>query len=182
MLEILAAVAEALRRRAVPHALIGAAAMAARGVIRSTDDLDLLVTDTVVLRPGFWAELTGQGFAVEARVGDDEDPLAGVVRLTRPPARALDVVVGRKAWQAELITRAEPIQLGTVTVPLASPADLILLKLYAGGGQDLRDVQSLLDAGERASLRAAVEAELGQLPAEARDAWQALVSPPGRPR
>ena len=176
MLEILVAVSGALRRRAVPHALIGAAAMAARGVIRSTDDLDLLVTDAAVLRPGFWDELAGQGFAVEARVGDDTDPLAGVVRLTRPPARALDVVVGRKAWQAELIARAEPRRLGTVEVPLVSSADLILLKLYAGGGQDLRDVQSLLDASERAALTAAVEAELGRLPAEARDAWLALLT------
>ncbi len=83
--------------RAVPHALIGAGAMAAHGVIRSTDDLDLLVTDRAVLAAGFWDELARQGFTVEVRAGDDADPLAGVVRVARLPARALDVVVGRSA-------------------------------------------------------------------------------------
>jgi hypothetical protein len=174
MLAALEAAAAALSKRAVPFALIGAGAMAAHGVIRSTDDLDLLVTDRAVLAAGFWVDLPVPGFSVEVRIGDDADPLAGVVRLARPPARALDVVVGRSAWQADLIARCRPHRLGSVEVPVASPADLILLKLFAGGGQDLRDVRSLLETGDREAIEAAVAAELGRLPATAREAWASL--------
>jgi predicted nucleotidyltransferase len=174
MLGGLEAVSRELNRRAVPHALIGAAALAARGVIRSTDDLDLLVTDRAVLAEGYWSALASKGFTVEARVGDDQDPLAGVVRLARPPARALDVVVGRHAWQAEILGRAEPYRIGAVEVRLVEAADLLLLKLFAGGGQDLRDIQSLLDTGDRPGLVATVQGRLGRLPAEAREVWERL--------
>lgn len=182
MLAALEAASAELARHSVPHALIGAGAMAAHGVVRSTDDLDLLVTDRAVLAPGFWDDLPRQGYTVEVRIGDDADPLAGVVRLARPPARALDVVVGRSAWQADLIARSRLHRLGSVEVPVASPADLILLKVFAGGGQDLQDVQALLEAGDREAIEAAVDAELGRLPAEARAAWAALSRPSPRGR
>lgn len=175
MLAVLEAASELLTRRAVPHALIGAAAMAARGVIRSTDDLDLLVTDGAVLRAAFWTELADRGFSLEVRVGDDADPLAGVVRLEAPPARSLDVVVGRFAWQSDLIGRAEPHQIGRVELKLVSAADLVLLKLFAGGSQDLRDVESLLEAGDRRAIQTAVDREIARLPADAKAAWRAIL-------
>lgn len=174
MLGGLEAAVRELRARSVPHALIGAAAMAGRGVMRSTDDVDLLVTDRAVLRDAFWAPVGEQGFKVEVRLGDHEDPLAGVVRLVREPERALDVVVGRDAWQAEVIQRAEPHRVGAVEVGLVLASDLILLKLYAGARQDLLDVEELLAAGDRRTLEAAVDAQVGRLPRNAREAWQGI--------
>lgn len=174
MLGGLEAAVRELRARSVPHALIGAAAMAGRGVMRSTDDVDLLVTDRAVLRDAFWAPVAEQGFTVEVRLGDHEDPLAGVVRLVRDPERALDVVVGRYAWQAEIIQRAEPHRVGSVEVGLVLASDLILLKLYAGAGQDLVDVEALLAAGDRRTIEAAVDAHVGRLPRNAQEAWQGI--------
>jgi hypothetical protein len=174
MLDGLAVASEELTRRAIAHALIGAAAMAARGIVRSTDDLDLLVTDRAVLRTAFWAPVAQHGFTVECREGDDADPLAGVVRLTRPPARAIDIVVGRHAWQAALVERAVLARVGTVEIKVASAADLVLLKLYAGSAQDLRDAEALLDTGDRARISADVERVIDRLPKEAREAWSAL--------
>jgi len=46
---LLAQVTRALRRERIDFALIGAAALAAHGVSRSTVDIDLLVTDARVL-------------------------------------------------------------------------------------------------------------------------------------
>ncbi len=182
MFDALEAVVHELSRRSVPHALIGATAMAAHGIVRSTDDVDLLVTDRAVLREEFWRVVSGEGFAVEVRVGDDDDRLAGVVRVLRQPARALDLVVGRHAWQAELIARAARHRLGSVDVGLALPADLILLKLFAGARQDLMDAESLLERGDRPRLAAAVEAQLDRLPADAREAWRGLKASPGPAR
>jgi predicted nucleotidyltransferase len=171
MFGALEAVIRHLAQQSVPNALIGATAMAVRGVLRSTDDVDLLVTDRSVLQAGFWEALVKAEFGVEVRVGDDEDPLAGVVRITRQPARAVDVVVGRHAWQAELIQRAERHRLGQVEVGLVTPPDLILLKLFAGGRQDVLDVESLLEVGDRRTIEEAVDRQVGRLPAAAREAW-----------
>lgn len=50
---LLERVVDRLASEAVPHALIGAAALAAAGVSRSTFDIDLLTTDRRVLEKGF---------------------------------------------------------------------------------------------------------------------------------
>lgn len=174
MLGGLEAAVRELRARSVPHALIGAAAMAGRGVMRATDDLDLLVTDPTVLREASWKALADQGFTVTVRIGDQEDPLAGVVRLSREPERDLDVVVGRHAWQADVVRRAEPLRVGSVEVGLVLASDLILLKLYAGARQDLLDVEALLEVGERRALVAAVDSQIDRLPGSAGEAWREI--------
>ena len=108
---------------------------------------------------------------IEIRVGDADDPLAGVVRLTEADVTVVDLIVGRGAWQAAIVDRALPHTLEGIVVPVATAADLIALKLYAGGPQDAWDVEQLLPAGNRAALGAAVEALLPSLPEEAHRLW-----------
>lgn len=161
-------VAALLRDRQAPHALIGAAALAAAGIARSTFDLDLLTTDTRVLDDALWAPLREAGVSIEIRRGDAHDPLLGVVRVEAPAERPVDVVVGRHAWQSAAIARARP---ELEAIPVVLPRDLVLLKLYAGGTQDLWDVRALLDLPGADRLAADVEADLDLLPRSARDAW-----------
>src|SRR5437870_8010515 len=104
--------------------------MAVRGVSRSTRDVDLLVVDSECLSPATWESLRLEGIAVSIRRGDADDPLAGAVRLTGPAM--LDIIVGRAAWQARVLERASPSKIEEVSVPVATAADLVLLKLYAG--------------------------------------------------
>jgi hypothetical protein len=145
-----------LSRERVAHAVIGATALAAHGVSRATADLDLLVVDERCLDDRFWSELATSGVQVQVRRGDATDPLAGVVRIFRSGEPALDLVVGRGGWQAQVLERARPMQIGADAAPVASAPDLVLLKLYAGGPQDLWDVHQLLDANP--SLVSQVEA------------------------
>lgn len=57
-------------------------------------------------------------------------------------------------------------------VPVVRPVDLVLLKLYAAGQQDLWDIQRLLEAApNRDSLVAEVEAEVAVLGESAIAAW-----------
>lgn len=157
-----------LDRERVPHALIGAAALAAAGVARSTFDIDLLTTDQRVLSPAFWLPLESERTAIVARRGDDEDPLAGVVRLERADERPVDVIVGRHRWQAAAIERATPQTIGP---PVVRPVDLVLLKLYAGGAQDLWDIRELLALPGAEALSEAVDIDLQPLPASMRERW-----------
>lgn len=176
MLDLLAQVSAALAAAGVPHALVGAGALAVHGISRSTFDLDLFTTDRRALDPAAWGA-PGAPALVEVRVGDDADPLAGVVRLRSPGQRDVDVVVGRAGWQRGVVARAIPADLGGRPVPVATAPDLALLKLYAGGPQDAWDVDQLLAAApDEAALRARVEAELPALPPDAAALWRAVLA------
>ena len=152
----------------ISHALIGAAALAARGIARSTYDIDLLTTDLRVLDPRVWTTLPTD--AVDIRRGDVDDPLAGVIRIAIGSDRPVDVVVGKHPWQERAVARAEAIA-GVTRVVLAR--DLGLLKLYAGGTQDLWDVRELLALGDTA-LREEVTADLAALPKPLQQRWAAV--------
>ena len=155
----------------IPHALIGAAALAARGVARSTYDIDLLTVDVRVLAAALWEPLRADGAGVDVRRGDLDDPLGGVIRVTAAGERPIDVVLGKGRWQARSLERADRPPGGP---PVVAARDLVLLKLYAGGTQDLWDVRALLDAPDGAGLIAQVDEDLADLPADMRARWVAL--------
>jgi hypothetical protein len=136
----------ALTAAGVRFALGGAVAMAAHGASRATSDIDLLTTDARVLVPRFWENLDAPA---DVRQGDFDDPLRGVVRISSSGERMVDVVVHLFEWQAEAIARAVPRGILGATVPLLSAADLVLMKLYAGGPQDLWDIEQLLTQARR---------------------------------
>jgi hypothetical protein len=171
---LLGDVAATLEGRGIAFAVVGAGAMAVRGVIRATLDLDVLVVEPACLEPALWQGLRQAGTDVELRHADAPDPLAGVVRLRRGDAEQVDVLVGRGAWQAQLIARASLHDLGETRVPVATTPDLILLKLYAGGPQDAWDVLELLSGDEADAVTAEVDRRVTALPAEARGLWARL--------
>jgi hypothetical protein len=165
---LLARASAALERSAIAHALIGAGALAAHGVARATADFDLLTTRPATLDEATWRELRVPGVRVEIRHGDELDPLRGVVRVSSSGERPVDVVVGRAAWQEAVIQRAQPARVGDATLRIVTAADLILLKLYAGGPQDAWDIDQLLDrvpsaAGEVHTLVTALPTDCAAL-------------------
>ena len=160
-----------LRERRVPFAVVGAAALAAHGVSRSTGDLDILTVTGACLDEDFWDGIRSARIRVQVRRGDPDDPLAGVVRLATIDQDPVDVVVGKGAWQARIFDRARETEIDDISLPLATREDLILLKLFAGGPQDLWDVEQLLAGGDRAAVSAEVERALPDLPASCREAW-----------
>jgi hypothetical protein len=168
-LSLLARVSALLGRRGIEHAVIGAAALAVHGVPRATADLDILVVGTDCLDDSTWEELRGSGIQVETRWGDATDPLAGVVRVTAEGESAIDVIVGRYEWQRDLLRRSRLAQMGDASVSVVEAADLVLLKLFAGGPQDAWDVDQLLDVDDAIAQR--VEARLPDLPPECGALW-----------
>lgn len=173
-MKLLAEVLATLEAANISHALIGAGAMAIHGVSRATLDLDLLTTDRLVLGAGLWERLRGEGIEVEARRGDSEDPLAGVVRFRKKGERSVDLVVGRHSWQERIVRRSDRRTVEGVVIPVVRAADLILSKLFAGGSQDAWDIDQLLTAGDRDYLAGEVESSLGELPSDCADLWRKI--------
>ncbi|MFY9826945.1 MAG: hypothetical protein WAM82_36675 [Thermoanaerobaculia bacterium] len=170
-MSLLEEIRSTLEAAGIRHALIGALALAAYGVNRASVDLDLFVADASCLRPDLWADLRSRGIAVDVRKGDLTDPLAGVVRFQAPGESPIDIVVGKWTWQTRILERAELV--GELLVVRA--ADLVLLKLYAGGSQDAWDVQQLLARPFRGDLVLEVESRLSELPAQSQDLWKKIL-------
>jgi hypothetical protein len=168
---LLARVCQVLDGAQIAHALIGAAALAARGVARSTYDIDLLTTDGRVLGASLWNDLLAHSAGVDIERGDLDDPLVGVVRVSAAGQRPIDVIVGRGLWQERAIARAERPPVGPAVV---AARDLILLKLYAGGTQDLWDVRALLELPHGGNLIADVDEDLADLAPDMRARWVEL--------
>jgi hypothetical protein len=174
---LVARVAAVLDRLGASYALVGAGALAVHGVARSTFDVDLFTTEPAVLDATIWAALSATpAVKVDVRRGDAEDPLAGVVRIEAAGERDVDVVVGRLAWQAEVVTRALRVPLAGTSLPVVTAADLILLKLFAGGAQDAWDIEQLLAGPDRAVLVMDVESRLQRLPPPAVRLWARITA------
>ena len=169
-----------LEAAGIRYALIGGHALAARGYPRFTIDIDLLTTDVAVLDAALWRPLEDAGAEVERRRGDSSDPLAGVVHVLLDDATDVDIVVARERWQADVVARAEVLTIAPgVDLPVPDAADLILLKLAAGGTLDLRDAAALL-ATNRERLVAIVESRLTDAAPgpEAMACWQQVLAQP----
>lgn len=136
-----------------PHraAVIGGIAMVARVRPRHTIDVDLVVAVP---------EGAGARFLELARShGWTDDPTetealleGGLLRLFRGPPRdedpRLDVIFVDSEYLERVLARATPVDLGVVTLPVATVEDLLLLKLEAHRPQDVDDVLAIKDAYE----------------------------------
>jgi hypothetical protein len=71
-----------------------------------------------------------------------------------------------------MLARAGRVTLGAKTIPIVGVADLVLLKLYAGGAQDRWDIAQLLAASGSTEVDADVERGLADLPARCAEMWR----------
>jgi len=138
-------------------------------------DVDLLAVADRELDPQMWAPLRDDATRVDVRRGDADDPFRAVIRVDRPAELPVDILVGRFPWQRAVIERAKTVEIGTASVPVVGAADLILLKLFAGGTQDLWDVRRLLDAAvSRDAVVREVDLRIEALPRDCHEHWDRL--------
>jgi hypothetical protein len=138
----------------VRFALIGGLAVSAWGQVRATQDIDVLADSTpspvqaLAVRKDLAAFWEAQGCVVEWRSGLADDPIPLLLRLTLPPPNAMtvDVLWAWRLWQREALKRASVVRVARASISVLQPEDLILMKLQAGGPQDLLDVENILSA------------------------------------
>jgi hypothetical protein len=163
-------VVAALERLGIPFMLVGAAALAVRGVTRGSHDIDFMTTEPDALSRK-WASEIPEPFSFERFRGDHDDPLQGTIRFSRGGASPVDLVVGKWKWQREVIDRSEPFDLGSFRTTVPRTEDLVLLKVEAGSPLDHRDAEQLI-AIHGEGLIEAVETRMTELPADLRKSWQ----------
>jgi len=137
----------------VRFALIGGLAVSAWGAVRATQDIDLLADSTpsplrdVPLRDNLQRFVEELGYSVEWRVGTTDDPIPLLLRLDLPGTMhgmAADILWAHKRWQREALVRTITLSVSGFDVFVLHPEALVLMKLEAGGPQDLLDVEALL--------------------------------------
>lgn len=135
-------------------AVIGGLAVSTWGQVRATQDIDVLAdsapspVQTFAIRKTLAALWEAQGCVVAWRSGLADDPIPLLLRLTLPPPNAMtvDVLWAWRPWQREAVRRASVVPVARASIPVLRPEDLILMKLQAGGPQDLLDVENILFA------------------------------------
>ncbi|MBI4381149.1 MAG: nucleotidyl transferase AbiEii/AbiGii toxin family protein [candidate division NC10 bacterium] len=162
--EILSKVLDLLDKTGIRAALIGGLAVATWGSPRATEDIDLLAE--LAQSPELEGAIRADGWHVSWRRGGSDDPIPLLLRLEWiRGGPEIDVICATRPWERAILDRAVQVTLpGGRRVPVVTPEDLIVLKLLAGGPQDLIDVTDLLtrcgtmpELDERATERGVVD-------------------------
>lgn len=151
----LAAVLSLLKAQGVPHALIGGWAVITWGFLRASDDFDLLIDLPPSKRKELLAALA-DGYEADWIEGGQDDPIPGMLRAKpRGTGLQVDMIQARNATDRAAISAAIDIAVEGMVIPVVPPAELIAMKLEAGGGQDYEDAKRLIEVlGERLSSEA----------------------------
>ena len=145
--DILAPLDELFKQRNIRYAVIGGYAVAAWGEVRATQDVDLLCSakDLNNLK----AVLSKAKLDFEHRTGDADDPISDVIRIQAATASGpyeVDLLVGIRGAPEGILDRSRCVQIDDLDVPVASPEDMIILKLLGGSARDVEDARSIVRA------------------------------------
>lgn len=123
------------------YALIGGLATGAWGSPRATQDIDFAVATS-----GDYAKLA-QALGARFHSGGPDDPLPGVFALsiqTDSNSIPVQLIVLPPRWTEMVMTNHQTTTVFDCSLPVVSWQTLVLLKLYAGGPQDLTDARAIL--------------------------------------
>ena len=135
-------VAEILQRENVDYAVIGAFALSVHGAIRGTTDVDALLFTTPQHLGKLRAVFDRAGFATELHSGDPEDPILGMLILSDGNNNHVELLGGLRGMDPAIFSRTVEVQFRGVNLRFVGREDLIAMKCFAGGPQDLIDAQS----------------------------------------
>ena len=166
VVELLADLRAALESAQVPWFLFGAQAAILHGAARLTADVDV----TVRLPDDFSTEALAQALERHPFQRRIDDP-AFIARtrvvpfVHRPTNLPLDIVLAGPGLEDTFFERAQVRDIDGVLVPLASPEDIVIMKVLAARPKDLDDVVAIVTAYGRGLDVAHVEATLSALEA-----------------
>jgi predicted nucleotidyltransferase len=149
----------ALNEARASYALIGGFAVACHGLPRATQDIDFVISVPSRSLPGLLEKFSQRGFAFDLKqvIRELEVDHISKVRCGRIRVDLLDAVL---PVFRRVVERAVSFQIRGQAVRVASPEDLIVLKMIASRSSDLDDVRSILaakrDSLDLPSLRRAV--------------------------
>ena len=174
----------ALKLRKVRHSVIGAAALAARGLPRMTRDLDVVV----LTEDAFTAldALQRAGFRSATPITHAEEPEAMYI-LHSPSGGEVDLLVAAGEPEATVVAEATPARLFGTTAPVATLEHLVLMYLYSNQPRHLGDfarivTETNVDLGKVSRFLEEVHPEMLSVLHERVRSARHPSAPPARPK
>ena len=167
----------AMERARVPYCVVGATALAVRGLPRMTRDLDLVVMVDDAKRA--ISALEGAKLSPETPVGLPGDPEPMIVFVDRATAVEVDLLVAAGEPEATVCDEAPRASVFGTEAPVATLEHLLLLYLYSNQPKHLGDFAAIVQS-ERADLGLA-ERKLADMHPEMLAEWKRRVEAALRP-
>jgi len=138
------ALVETFNQRGIRYAIIGGLATMQHSRVRTTDDIDALLTVTQIAMPGLFEALAERGFAVDLvrNIQEFRDEGMTTIRFGEVIVDLLKPVIPA---YAHVLDRAINAEMFGQQVRVSSPEGLIVTKLIAMRPQDESDVRDLLN-------------------------------------
>ena len=139
-------VVERLTHLGIPYAIVGAFAVSFHGIPRSTNDADAAIwlKGTGTAEEHLKVHFDRTGFRTELRPGDFDDPISGAFIVEDVHGNRVDLVLGVRGMDPEAAGRCVAATLMDASGKIIAAEDLIAMKIFAGGIQDLEDVRGIL--------------------------------------
>jgi hypothetical protein len=136
---------EALKHAKVPHAVIGATALAVRGLPRMTRDLDVVV----LLEDAYRAldALQAAGFRSLTSIDRSHEPEAMYVLESKESGIDVDLLVAAGEPESTVIAEASEAPVFGTRAPVASLEHLLLMYLYSNEPRHLGDFARIVTSG-----------------------------------
>jgi hypothetical protein len=130
----------------VPCAVVGALAVSYHGIPRSTTDADATIwlSGTGKSAQDVCDKLVNTGYQAKLSRGDVDDPISGVIAVHDVHDNRADLLIGVRGMDPDVRSRCASTALLDSPVSIIGAEDLIAMKVFAGGPQDLEDVRGIL--------------------------------------
>ena len=124
-------------------AVIGGVAAGLHGRPRLTKDVDAVVfsDDAAALV----ASAGSYGFATRIDDALDFSRRTRVLLLRHHSGVDVDISLGALSFEAEIVDRAQVIDIGGLAIRIATPEDLIIMKALARRPEDIADIGGIID-------------------------------------
>ena len=134
-----------LNERGIRYAIIGGIAMIQHTRVRTTDDIDVLLSVSQIALPGLFEVLRDRGFTLDVVkcIRDFRD--AGLTIIHGGDV-VVDLMRPILPIYAHVLDRAITANVFGISVPVSSAEGLIVMKLVAMRPQDEADIRDLLSA------------------------------------
>jgi hypothetical protein len=144
--QLLLDVAEALDKLKAPFAVVGAYAVSFHGMPRATDDADATVwlAGTGLSSDDLLKNLRQAGFHADLRTGDMDDPISAVLVVKDSFENEVDLILGIRGMDPAARSRSVLTTYQDKSIRIIGAEDLVAMKVFAGGPQDLEDARGIL--------------------------------------
>jgi hypothetical protein len=141
--ELLIDVVAVLNAAHIDYAVIGALAVSVHGVVRASQDADAIIHASISKLSELDLKLKSQGLRTELRKGDMDDPIPALLLVSDEYGNRVDLLAGLRGMDPAVYKRTIDVQIPGLVAALriVGREDLVAMKAFAGGPQDLIDAK-----------------------------------------